>query len=61
MTVGLSGAEDGVRELGMVHAVGEFLGFEGESATEDYGVSVLVDSLAVTEEIAAVKLQAGLV
>ena len=61
MLVHFSGPQDGVRELGEVDGVGEFLGFQGKGAAECDDVAVLVNRLAVTEEIAAVELEAGLV
>ena len=61
MSVDISGPQDGVREMGEMDGVGEFLGFQGKGAAECDDVAVLVNRLAVTEEIAAVELEAGLV
>ena len=45
----------------MMDRIGEFLSLQGEGAAVRHGFAEKVDGLAVSEEIAAVELQAGLV
>lgn len=61
MRIQLAWPQDGIRKPRVMYAVRELLGFEGKGAAILDGIAVLIDGLAVTEEIAAVELQAGLV
>ena len=61
MRIQLAGPQDGIRKTRMMNTVREFLGFEGKGAAILDGIAVLIDGLAVPEEIAAVELQAGLI
>src|SRR5690242_10300877 len=58
--VGLAGAQDRGREVGVVGGVGEVLGLEGEGVALAVGLLADAQESAV-EEVAAVELDAGLV
>ena len=61
MRIQFARPQDDIRKPRVMDAVRELLGFEGKGAAILDGIAVLIDGLAVPEEIAAVELQAGLV